>query len=339
MATYTVTAQELIKTADKIRAKLNSTVALQWKSGKGYADAIAAIGSSTVSGSTVNNSGVDLTKKYQVTDTELTATANAIRAKTGNTAKIKWVSGTGFESAVDAIATLVLAPFATTSDSNFVAMIQAAHAGTIDLQADAGWGVGDKRTIHIGAFTGGGSVSHAAQDIDIAISSFEDYENCGCVMQFDFVDELAAGNRMKRSNSNAGGYDASEMYTTTLPALVNVLPAYLRGLLIEFSCKASKGGLDQSIETITGNKLALRSEVEIFGRAAYSFSGEGSQIPYYTTAANRIKKRGHSGSASNWWERSPYGGNTTQFCRVGSAGSSLWSNASNAEGVAPFGCI
>lgn len=339
MATYTVTAQELIKTADKIRAKLNSTVALQWKSGKGYADAIAAIGSSTVSGSTVNNSGVDLTKKYQVTDTELTATANAIRAKTGNTAEIEWASGTGFESAVNEIVTLALEPFATTSDSNFVAMIQAAHAGTINLQTDAGWNVGDKRTISISAFTGGGDVSHAAQSIDIAISSFANYENCGCVLQFDFADALAAGNRMNSSNTNLGGYGISEMYKTTLPALVNALPAYLRGLLIVFSCKASAGNKSTTIKTVTGNKLALRSEVEVFGRTIYSAAGEGSQIPYYTTDANRVKKRGHSGSANFWWGRSPSANSTTSFCNLGVNDASLGFNANYTFGVAPFGCI
>ncbi len=236
-----------------------------------------------------------------------------------------------------------LESFATVSDANFVKMIQAAHKGTINLQTDAGWKVGDKRTISISAFTGGGNVSHAAQSIDIAISSFADYENCGCVLQFDFVDELASGNRMEASNINTNGYGGSEMYKTTLPALVNALPEYLRGLLIPFSCKASAGNKSTTIKTVTGNKLALRSEVEIFGTTTYSAAGEGSQIPYYTTSANWGKKRGHSGSANYWWERSPRVSNTTNFCGVHSGGTSTHGaysyNASMANGVAPFGCI
>lgn len=232
-----------------------------------------------------------------------------------------------------------LEPFSSTSDENFVNLIQAAHDGVIDLHNDAGWHVGDKRSISISAFRGGGPVSHAAQTIDIAISSFDDYENCGCVMQFDFVDTLAAGNRINSSDTNSGGYGSSEMKTTTLPALVNALPAYLRDLLIEFSCKASAGSQSSTINTVTGNKLALRSEIEIFGARYYSKSGEGSQIPYYQTSANRVKKRGHSGSAKYWWLRSPNGNGTMSYVFVTDTGSSSSGNATTDYGLAPFGCI
>ena len=238
-----------------------------------------------------------------------------------------------------------LESFATTSDANFVKIIQAAHDGKINLQTDAGWQVGDKRTISISAFTGGGNVSHAAQDIDIAIGSFANYENCGCVLQFDFVDSLAAGNRMEASNTNVNGYSGSEMCTITLPALVNALPAYLRGLLITFNCKASTGNQSTTIETVTGNKLALRSEIEIFGINGWggSAEGEGSQIPYYTTQENKRKKLGRLGTPDSWmnywWERSPDTGSTTHFRCVGASGQMDVQYATNLYGVAPFGCI
>ena len=237
------------------------------------------------------------------------------------------------------ISYFAIEPFGTTSDANFVSLIQAAHRGSIDLHTDAGWAVGDTRTIRISAFTGGGNVSHAAQDIDIVISSFDDYENCGCVLQFDFKDALANGNRMNSSNTNVGGYGSSEMHTTTLPSLANALPAYFKNLLIEFNCKASAGNSGNSIKTITGNKLALRSEIEINGSVANSKAGEGSQIPYYTTFANRKKKRGHSGSYDYWWERSPYASFSDRFCYIAANGGVSYNIASGAYGVAPFGCI
>lgn len=221
-----------------------------------------------------------------------------------------------------------LKPFSTATDEEFTQIIQAAHAGKIDLQIDAGWKVGDVRTIQI-----------ATQDIDIAIGSFADYENCGCVLQFDFKDQLASGSRMNSSNTNSGGYGNSEMKKTTLPALVNTLPAYLRDLLIEFSCKSSAGGRSTTIMTVTGNKLALRSEVEIFGTTKKSAAGEGSQIPYYTTSDNRTKKRGHSGSYSPWWERSPQVNDSGYWCEVYTSGTAYGTYATAADGVAPFGCI
>jgi hypothetical protein len=163
--------------------------------------------------------------------------------------------------------------------------------------------------------------------------------NCGNVLQFDFKDALAAGYRMNVSNTNTGGYGASEMYTTTIPMVVNRLPEYLRGMLIPFNVLASAGNQSAEIVTVQNNLLALRSEVEIFGTNSNSKPGEGTQIPYYQTAANRVKKRGHTGSASSWWERSPRGSNSSNFCYVNGSGSASYYSASDANGVAPFGCI
>ena len=219
------------------------------------------------------------------------------------------------------------------TDEQIAAMIAAARAGTIDLQTDAGWKVGDVRPIQISAFSSA-NVNHAAQTVALVISSFEEYEGCGNVLQFDFYDALAAGNRMNSSNTNAGGYGESEMKTVTLPALEAALPSWLRSLLLTFSVKASEGSQSDTIETVTGNKLALRSEVEIFGATTYSKPGEGVQVDLYKNTGYRSKTTPNS----FWWERSPNGSHSTHFCYVyyGSPGNN---NAANASGVAPFGCI
>lgn len=44
-------------------------------------------------------------------------------------------------------------------------------------------------------------------------------------------------------------------------------------------------------------------------------------------------------STGNWWERSPNGNNSSNFCNVNSSGSANNNNASNGNGVAPFGYI
>lgn len=41
-------------------------------------------------------------------------------------------------------------------------------------------------------------------------------------------------------------------------------------------------------------------------------------------------------STTNWWERSP--NSSTNFCYVNNNGNANNNNASNAYGVAPFGC-
>lgn len=221
------------------------------------------------------------------------------------------------------------------SDEQLGAMIDAAQEGTIDLQQDAGWKIGDMRKIRISSFTAGG-VTHAAQYIDIVIASFSDYNECGCVLQFDFREALATGQRMNPTNTNVGGYGASEMKTTTLPALAEALPVWLKNRLKTFDVLTSAGNNSATIETVSGNKLALRSEVEIFGTTTYSKAGEGSQIPYYASG-NRVKTTGYSGSSGNWWERSPSG--STYFCCVTSGGIAGNYLATNTYGLAPFGCI
>ena len=235
---------------------------------------------------------------------------------------------------------VTIVPFATGTDEEIVAMIQAAHAGTIDLQADGGWAVGDTRTISVSAFTISGA-ANPQQDVDIVITSFDDYMNCGCVMQFDFKNSLSEPIRWNRTNTNVGGYGASEMKTTTLPALLDALPIWLKENLIEFSCLASAGNTSTTIETVTGNKLALRSEIEIFGTRNKSAAGEGSQIQYYTTAGNRLKKKGKNGINGFWWERSPSISYNSLVCCVNESPAATDQNASTYTYiyVAPFGCL
>ena len=282
-----------------------------------------------------------MTTDYKVTDTELIAVADAIRTKGGTSAVLEWP--TGYIDAIDALpgggGGVTIVPFSSGTDEEIVAMIQAAHNGDIDLQQDGGWAVGDVRTISVSAFTGGGSTAHAAQNVDIVITSFDDYQNCGCVMQFDFKGSLAEGQRFNSSGTNAGGYGSSEMKTTTLPALVNALPTWLKDSLIEFSCLASAGNRSSSIVTVTGNKLALRSEIEVFGNVTNSYSGEGSHIPYYNNYLRRKKNMGSMTYADYWWERSPGNYSDNGFCDVDGGGNPSADNATNTRGLSPFGCL
>lgn len=282
---------------------------------------------------------------YKVTDTQLVAIADAIRTKGGTSAQLEFPAG--FVSAINNIPTgggggVTIVPFSSGTDEEIAAMIDAAQQGTIDLQQDGGWSLGDVRTIHIDAFNGGGdiAVSYAAQDIDIVISSFNEYMSCGNVMQFDFKDSLTPKQKMNLTSTNVGGYGQSEIKTTTIPALVNALPTWLKDRLIEFSVLTSIGDNKSTIETVTGNKLALRSEVELFGSTTYSKVGEGTQVEYYTTSGSTIKKLGHGGSNDGYWERSPYNNNSMWFCYVASDGTAFRGPASNEYGgIAPFGCV
>lgn len=279
---------------------------------------------------------------YRVTDTELTGIANAIRTKGGTSAQLQFPNG--FIDAINALPSggpsVEIVPFSTGTDEQIAAIIDAAHSGTLDLQEDAGWAVGDTRLIEIGTFLDGSNITHNQQSVDIVLTSFDEYMGCGNVVQFDFKDTLASYTNMNNEQTNVGGYGATIMKTITLPALVNALPSWLKNSLIEFSVLASKGNNSAEIETVAGNKLALRSEVEVMGSFSNSKAGEGISLPYYAeTQQNRLKQRGHNGYVGNWYTRSPASGYDTRFCTITSGGSSDSTGAASGVWVAPFGCL
>lgn len=260
-----------------------------------------------------------------------------ITIQAGDTGIIKYTLKTAHATKTKAGVNLVSFTFG--ADEDVAAMIDAARRGDIDLQTDGGWCVGDYRTIHLDAFTGGGGVSHDAQDIDIVITEFGDYNSCGSLFQFDFVQECAAAQRMNSSNTNRGGYSATEMFTDTLPALADALPSWLKSRLLTFDVLVSEGNQSSNIETVSGNRLALRSEVEVYGTANYSVAGEGEQIRWYKAGNSaRQKQAGRTGSGRAWFTRSPHTTSQSAFVYFYN-GVSNTSNASVANGVAPFGCI
>ena len=238
------------------------------------------------------------------------------------------------------VAGVEIASFSFGTDAQIAAILDAAAAGTIDLQRDAGWKVGDQRDITIGAFAAGGSVAIPEQEIAIVITSFDEYMGCGNVLQFDFACGITGKVRMNALSNTNGGYKESEMRTVTLPALVNALPDWLKTRLKTFSVLAGSGGAvasSQTIETVTGNKLALRSEIELFGDNSRSPAGEGSAIAYYAgNVHNRKTLEKFDGGLSQWWTRSVTG--PSYFGSVYD-GTSSYAAANTQYTVIPFGCV
>lgn len=232
-----------------------------------------------------------------------------------------------------------MVPFALGTDEQIAAMIDAAQLGTIDLQEDGGWNVSDIRKIHISAFTDPAGTSYPEQDIEIVISSFAEYNNCGNVLQFDFKDCLSVLKRMHPSNSTAGGYGALEMCTDTIPALVDAMPSWIKNRLKTFSVYAWDPSANELTE-VEDCKLALRARVEMFGPGSLSSDAEGSIVDLYSKLGDfRRKYQGYSRANTTYaWTRTPYNA-SNMHCVYSSSGSSSWNNLTGAYGIAPFGCM
>lgn len=72
-------------------------------------------------------------------------------------------------------------------------------------------------------------------------------------------------------------------------------------------------------------------------RHTYSVSGEGTQYAYYKAGNSKVKNK--SGSAANWWMRSPWPGNSISSCYVGSTGNAIYGYAATSNGVAFGFCV
>lgn len=157
---------------------------------------------------------------------------------------------------------------------------------------------------------------------------------------------LAIRYAMNSSGTNAGGWDQSEMRTSTMATLFSQLPSDLQGVIKQVNKKATAGGESTSITT-SADKLWLFSEVEIDGTTKAGYAEEGEQYKYWQTVkdgtfnADRIKYLANgSGSANTWWLRSPYVSDTRSFRCIGETGdANSTAGAKNTLGMSFGFCV
>ena len=174
---------------------------------------------------------------------------------------------------------------------------------------------------------------------------------------------LATTYRMNATGTNAGGWDESEMRTSTMATLLSQLPSDLRNVIKQVNKKATAGSQSTTITT-SADKLFLfalaelasktgleNSTSEAFKNNAATFEKEGTQYEYFkntvgdadlwTACPALVKKLSNGGgSANEWYLRSPGFGNSTYFWCVRPSG--IVANtgpANNADGVSFGFCV
>ena len=190
------------------------------------------------------------------------------------------------------------------SNEKIVQLIQAAHRGEINLYNDLGWRVGDERIIYVKSYDlkNKGFCTNG-EFHKIAISSFENYNGCGNVLQFDFTTRSTSYMYWPSQYAlGTNSYRYSKTYTWYCPTCVEALPNWLKGLLLQFSVVASKSGSSVT-EMVEGNKLAFRSASEVYGQAHNSVAYEGDQIDLYKNSYYRLKDRADIHAEFIGWSR------------------------------------
>lgn len=205
-----------------------------------------------------------------------------------------------------------------------------------------GWKLGDK--ISITLTTG--------EVIEMQIIGFNHDDKsdgsgkAGITLQM--VNCLATTYSINSISTNAGGYAASVMKTSTLPTIKTLLPQEWQDVIKLVDKKSANGGSYNYSETLSlSEDLFLFAEIEIFGTSsAQDGMNEGSVYEYWNgkSYTDRIKKydanaAGVADTVILWWLRSCPSGSPSNFRAVATDGYSTVSAAINSRGVAFGFCI
>ena len=173
---------------------------------------------------------------------------------------------------------------------------------------------------------------------------------------------MATTYRMNSTDTNAGGWDESEMRTSTMATLLTQLPSDLQSVIKQVNKKATAGSQSTTITT-SADKLFLFALAELASKTglenstsasiknnAATYEQEGTQYEYfkntvgdadiYKACPALVKKLSNGGgSANNWWLRSPSLGGSTYFWYVTPSGDVIRSGASISHGVSFGFCV
>lgn len=211
------------------------------------------------------------------------------------------------------------------ADNDWATIAAVCEAGLVPTT----WKVGDQKAMTING------TSYPINIIGIQHDNFADGSG-KAPFTFQLHDCYNTSYAMNSSNTNVGGWTDCAMRKTHLPSILSKMPSEVQVAIKEVNKKTSAGSGSSTINA-TADKLFLLSEIEIFGSNTHAKNGEGNQYAYYSAGKSKAKLR--NGSASDWYERSPYGGNSNYFCCVNSNGGADFDISTTAGGVSFAFCF
>ena len=163
---------------------------------------------------------------------------------------------------------------------------------------------------------------------------------------FHMVGIMNSGHNMNGSATNAGGWPSSNMRDWLNNTIVKALPRQWQSMIRTVKVLSSKGQTKADIVE-SEDKLFLLSQAEVgFNTTEVPYvnevdaSAESRVFSVFSSNNARIRKYYNgTGSAANWWLRSPVSSSSANFMYVYSNGGSGNGNASTSNGVAFGFCI
>lgn len=155
-------------------------------------------------------------------------------------------------------------------------------------------------------------------------------------------DSSIDGMVMNSTNTNHGGWNGSWAYSACMTQWRTCFPSDLQAVIRTTKLYTDNtGGSSSSASAVTSNEnqVYYLAEYEVFGSNYIANTNEPAQqaqYDYYKAGNSKIKYRSDStGTAANWWLRSPCRSLSSTFCFVGTDGSASNIYASGSFGSAP----
>ena len=158
---------------------------------------------------------------------------------------------------------------------------------------------------------------------------------------------MNANHSMNGSATNVGGWPSCGMRNWLNNTIFPALPQRWKAVIKQVEVLSSAGGTSDTIVS-SQDKLFLRSQAEVgFDTSAVPYTNEiaagadQKRFSMYSSNANRIKKTYNgTGTAANWWTRSPVSSSSANYCYVNGNGNSGTANSATSSLGVSFGfCI
>ena len=194
------------------------------------------------------------------------------------------------------------------------------------------WNIGDTKSI-----TSKSGKTYTIRLVDLQDGRYEYSDGSGSSKAvFEFVEcynlNNTIGCRMNSTDTNVGGWAASEMRSQTMPTLLADLPDDMVAVMSQVKVLSSIGGKNKTDTSSSNNTLFIPATIELFDNKEDSIGLAESplgQFDYYK--ANNIDSArakyvvGETtmipSKAKVYWNRSPYAYGSNAFCGVDQFGS------------------
>ena len=227
----------------------------------------------------------------------------------------------------------------------------------IKMVADLGlaqnfFNIGDAVTIPLSAFTHpvtGAAIP--AQNATFEIWGFDHDDKADgsgkAPITFGMRDLLGQNARINPTDTNTGGWNATEMRTAFMGAVLNAMPQAWRDIIAPVTKLTANNGSQNGVGAAnivpSTDSVFLFSQNEISTSTASVIAGEGSLYEFWTNRqanADRIKRMSNgAGAAAWWWWRSPLSTTTVTFRIASTTGIGGNGIASNAGGLCLGFCV